>query len=190
MTNGGGNLRAAVGVGCAPLRSFAWHPGRCILNQAYQVPKQSLLAEITLVGHSPQTLRLFLSEQTATRAGGERPSDLLNGPCSFLPVSDSEDHVVFVNRQAVLSLSVDAESEFGGQHAGAEDLAPEQAISTKVQILMDNGASLTGSLRYLMPEGSRRLQDLLNLPLQFLTLRDGERAHLINKSHILRIAQI
>lgn len=172
------------------MRFSAWRPGRCTLNQAYQVPKHSIPAEITLVGYAPQSFRLFLSDQAATRTGGERPSDLLNGPNSFLPASDSENRVVFMNRDAVLSLSVDAESEFGGEHAGAEDLAPQYAISTQVEILMDNGSSIRGKLRYLMPEGSRRLQDLLNLPYQFLTLRDGKQAHLINKRHILRIAQI
>ncbi len=160
------------------------------MNQGYQVPKRSVLVEITLAGRSPLTLRLFLSEQAATRTGGERLSDLLNGPDGFLPASDNEDQVVFLHRQAVLCLSVDADSEFGGEHASAEDLAPEHAISTQVEILMDNGDCMTGELRYLMPEGSRRLQDLLNQPEKFLILRDGERAHLINKGHILRVAQV
>ena len=160
------------------------------MDQAYQVPKRSVLAEITLAGRAPLTLRLFLSEQAAIRTGGERPSDLLNGPDGFLPASDSEDRVVFLHRQAVLCLSVDAESEFGGDHPGAEDLAPEQAISTQVEILMDNGDCITGKLRYLMPEGSRRLQDLLNQPQKFLVLRDGARARFINKGHILRVAQV
>jgi len=172
------------------MRSLAGRPARWTLNQAYQIPKRSVLAEITLAGLAPMTLRLFLSEQAATRAGGERPSDLLNGPDGFLPASDSENRVVFLHRQAVLCLSVDADSEFGGEHPSAEDLAPEHAISTQVEILMDNGDCMTGKLRYLMPEGSRRLQDLLNQPPKFLILRDGERAHFINKGHILSVAQV
>ncbi len=160
------------------------------MNHAYQIPKRSVLAEITLAGRTPLTLRLFLSEQAATRTGGERLSDLLNGPDGFLPASDSENRVVFLHRQAVLCLSVDADSEFGGEHASAEDLAPEHAINIQVEILMDNGECITGNLRYLMPEGSRRLQDLLNQPQKFLILRDGERAHLINKGHTLRVTQV
>ena len=171
------------------LRFPAGRPARWILNHAYQIPKRSVLAEITLAGRAPLTLRLFLSEQAATRAGGERPSDLLNGPDGFLPASDSENRVVFLHRQAVLCLSVDADSEFGGEHASAEDLAPEHAISAQVEILMDHGDCITGKLRYLMPEGSRRLQDFLNEPPKFLILRDGERARFINKGHILRVAQ-
>jgi hypothetical protein len=34
------------------------------------------------------------------------------------------------------------------------------------------------------------VQDLLNQPRQFLILRDGERARLINKNHILRVVQV
>jgi hypothetical protein len=160
------------------------------LNQAYQIPKRSVPAEVTLAGRSPVSLRLFLSEQAATRDGAERPSDLLNGPDCFLPASDSDDRVMFLQRQAVLCLSVKAGTEFGGEGASAEDLAPEYAISTQVEILMDNGDCITGKLRYLMPEGSRRVQDLLNQPHEFLVLRDGDQARLINKGHILRVAQV
>lgn len=174
----------------ARTRFPAGRPVRWTLNHAYQIPKHGVLAEITLAGRSSLTLRLFLSERAATRAGSERPSDLLNGSDRFLPASDADDRVVFVSRQAVLSLSVDAESEFGGEGAGAEDLAPEHAISTDVEIWLDNGDCITGNLRYLMPEGCRRLQDFLNLPHQFLTLRDSGRARLVNKGHILRVTPV
>ena len=186
-----GGLCGQSSAGETRLRSPAERPSWWTLNHAYQIPKRSVLAEITLAGRTaPLTLRLFLSEQAATRAGGERPSDLLNGSDGFLPASDNENRVVFLHRQSVLCLSVDTNSEFGGQHASAEDLAPEYAISIQVELLMDNGDCVTGNLRYLMPEGSRRLQDLLNQPQEFLILRDGERARLINKGHILRVAQV
>ena len=160
------------------------------MSEAYQIPKRGVLAEITLVGRSPMTLRFFLSEQAATHTGGERLNDLLNGQDSFIPACDEEDRVVFVHRQAVLCVSVDAQTELGGDGASAEELAPEHAICAQVEILMDNGDSFSGTLRYLMPEGNRRVQDLLNQPRQFLILRDGERARLINKNHILRVVQV
>ncbi len=172
------------------LRFPAGRPARWTLNHAYQIPKRSVLAEIILAGRAPLTLRLFLSEQAATRTGGERLSDLLNGPDGFLPAADSDDRVMFLHLQAVVCLSVDADTEFGGERASAEDLAPEFAVNIQVEIQMDNGDCVTGKLRYLMPEGSRRLQDVLNQPQQFLTLRDGERARLINKGHILRVTQV
>ena len=160
------------------------------MNHAFQVPKRSVVADITLAGHTPVTLHLFLAEHSATRSGAERPSDLLNGPESFLPASDSEDRVVFLHRDAIVHLAVEAGAEFGGEGAGAEDLAPECAITARVEVLLDNGHAITGELRYMMPEASRRLQDVLNQPRRFLTLRDGEQAQLINKDHIVRVVPI
>jgi hypothetical protein len=157
------------------------------MNHAYQVPKRSVLADITLAGHTPVTLQVFLSSQSATHSGAERPSDLLNGPEAFLPASDSKNRVVFLHRDSIVSLTVDADAEFGGEAAGAEDLAPEYATQVRVEILLNNGHALTGELRYVMPEASRRLQDVLNQPLRFLTLRDGEHAQLVNKAHIVRV---
>ena len=55
---------------------------------------------------------------------------------------------------------------------------------------MTNGDQVTGTLVYLMPEGSRRLQDALNQPNRFLALRAGDQAFLINKKHILRIRPV
>jgi hypothetical protein len=135
-------------------------------------------------------LNLFLSERAQTHAGYERPSDLLDGPEGFLPASDPDNRVLFLHRNAVLSVSVDAAAEFGGEHMPAEVQFPEQATSAQVEILLDNGDCVTGTVRYLMPEGSRRLQDVLNQPNRFLALHDGDRARLVNKAHILRVASV
>jgi hypothetical protein len=155
------------------------------MNHAYQVPKRSVQADITLAGHNPVTLQLFLSEHAPSHSGAERPSDLLNGPDAFLPASDAANRVVFLHRDSIVCVKVDLVNEFGGD--GAEELAPDLATQVAVEILLDTGHSLTGELRYLMPEASRRLQDVLNQPLRFLILRDGEQAQIINKARIVRV---
>jgi hypothetical protein len=41
-----------------------------------------------------------------------------------------------------------------------------------------------------MPEGHSRVLDYLNRPQRFLTLREGERHHLIQKERITRVLEI
>ncbi len=157
------------------------------MDQTYQIPKRSVAAEISLVGLASLSLKLYLSDRIGSRTGSERPSDLLNGPDRFFPAADAADHVVFLHRDAVVTVAVDAEAEFGGHPPPVEELAQEQATSTPVEISLANGDLITGTLVYLMPEGNRRLQDALNQPDRFLALRAGEQAFLINKKHIIRI---
>ena len=160
------------------------------MNQAYQIPKRTISAEILLTGLAPLSLKLYLSDHIESRVGNERPSDLLNGPDRFFPAADASDQVVFLHRDAVVTVAVEADAEFGGYPPSAEALAPEQATNVPVEISLTNGDQVTGTLVYLMPEGSRRLQDALNQPNRFLALRAGDQAFLINKKHILRIRPV
>ena len=78
------------------------------MDAQYQIPKRSVLAEVVLPGIEPLSLKLYLSERAQSHAGFERPSDLLNGSERFLPAADAEDRVVFLHRDSVLTIAVDA----------------------------------------------------------------------------------
>ena len=41
-----------------------------------------------------------------------------------------------------------------------------------------------------MPEANRRVLDYLNRPEAFLTLREGDRHHLVRKARITRVVEI
>jgi hypothetical protein len=160
------------------------------VDAQYQIPKRCVPAEVALPGIEPLSLKLYLSERAQSHAGVERPSDLLNGSEPFLPAADAENRVVFLHRESVLTIAVDAEAEFGGEALRAEDLAPQDATSVKVEALMETGALIRGTLVYIMPVGSRRLHDVLNQPVRFLALRDGNRALLVNKDRIVRVSPL
>ena len=49
---------------------------------------------------------------------------------------------------------------------------------------------LEGLVHIDMPEGQRRVLDILNRPEMFLTLSSGERRHLVQKRHITRVVEI
>jgi hypothetical protein len=160
------------------------------LAEQYRVPKREVIAEVVLFGQPAVSLTIFLNERAETHDGYERPSDLFNGSGAFIPASEKKGGLVLLRRGAVTTVSVPAESEFGGGGARAEDLAADQATTLHVEAVLEDGSKLRGTLTYLMPEGQRRLQDFLNLHEEFLTLHDGDHARLINKNRIARITTV
>ena len=158
------------------------------MNDAYHVPKHQVRAEIRLPGAPPMDLRLFLSECAETHSGVERPSDLLNSPARFLPAVDADGKMIFLHRDAVLAVSIDSEDELGGDALIA--LSSAQATSQQVEVVMEDGNRFQGTVSYLMPEGSRRLQDFLNQGDRFLVLQDGDTVRLLNKRRMVQLAAV
>lgn len=167
------------------------------MNEIYRVPKRQFPAEVTLVGQSPMHLTLFLAGQAAHHAGYERPSDLLAGVDAFLPAMNGDGHVLFLQRDAVMVLSVpataEAEDEPTASGMAAADpggASASPARRSTVRMTLENGRVLDGTVEYLMPEGHDRLQDFLNSTGRFLALHQGDTVHLINKLRIASIAAI
>ena len=161
------------------------------MTEAYRVPKLQIPVEVLLAGGTTLSLSIFLSECAQSHAGYERPSDLLNGPDPFIPATDGGDGVQFVHRDGLVSIRVPARHETSeqGGHGGA-GLVPDEAVRAKVEVIVEQGPGLRGVVAYVMPEGQRRLQDVLNLKDQFLILHDGDLVHLVNKRRILRVTAI
>jgi hypothetical protein len=59
-----------------------------------------------------------------------------------------------------------------------------------VEIGLEGGMTIAGEINQMMPEGHRRLQDVLNEGTRFLVLWSGDRVHLINKRRIIRVAPL
>ena len=154
------------------------------------VPKQQVPAEVSLRGHPPARLSLFLNERAETHEGRERPSDILNGARGFLPAADERGKVILINGEAVMVVSVAAEFEFDAAAPRAEDLAPDQTSKASVEVTLQDGTCVRGTISYLMPEAQSRLQDFLNTEGRFVTLREGGVAHLINKHSISRVVPL
>lgn len=153
----------------------------------YCVPKRQVTAEVILPGQHPLTVRLFLNECAEAHGGRERPSDVLNGPVSFIPATDHQGKVILLQRDAVLAVSVAAVEEQQDDVPPSEDLAPDDVKSVLVEVVLEEGTLIRGIATYLMPEPQRRLQDFLNTGDRFLALREDGIMHLVNKR---RIAQV
>ncbi len=160
------------------------------LISEYRIPKREVPAEVSLLGHPRKVVKLFLHEQAGTHAGPERPSDLLNGPGEFFPAIEPPGKLVLLQRDAVMVISVSAESEFPPGEAG-EDLAGiEEGARMTVEVTLQDGSALRGTVGFMMPEGRNRLIDFLNTADRFLTLREDSLARLVNKRRIVRLAVV
>ena len=153
----------------------------------YRVPKNQVPVEVRILSGTSMALTLFLSGVAQSHAGTERPSDLLNTGDSFLPALGPDGTLIFLQKDAIEVVSFSAKHELGGDILMTAALRSEQAMSADVSIVLQDGSELNGTIRYLMPEGNRRLQDFLNQPDRFLALQDGEMIRLINKRRIERI---
>lgn len=160
------------------------------MTDLFRVPKRQVPVHVVLPGRPPLALNLFLSECAEAHDGAERPSDLMNGETTFFPATDLHGATVFLQRDAVMMLTVATAHEIPPGSALAQALDSGEATRVQLDVLLEDGSSLRGTLRFLMPEGKRRLQDFLNLPDRFLALEDGERVHLIQKRRIVRLAPL
>jgi len=133
---------------------------------------------------------LYLSDCAETHAGRERASDLLNGPEPFLPANDPAGSVVFLHRDGLISVSLDAEHERVDENHPAGDITEAPSTAAEVEVVLEDGMTIVGEINQMMPEGHRRLQDVLNLEGRFLILWSGDRVHLINKRRIIRVAPL
>lgn len=131
-------------------------------------------------------MKFFLGDRAETHDGPEQISDLVNGQPGFLPAVDDLGRFLLVNRHAIVVVSIDAPDE---QPPGGVETAPDLLDTTHVgvSILLENGASIKGTVSYLLPDSQRRLQDFLNRGPRFLEIRQGRTIHLVNKHRIAGI---
>jgi len=164
--------------------SAAW--GRPV-TQEYRVAKRELTAEVTVAGEKPAILKLFLAERTRAHAGDERPSDLLNGPDPFLPAVDRKGRLRLLRRDAVVVITVPADHEPGSEATETAGAPLPSSRHADVEVILESGDAIRGTVEYDMPESRSRLLDFLNREDRCLAVRHKGQVHLVNKRHIARV---
>lgn len=156
------------------------------MTEGYRVPKHRVPAEVVLAGQPPREIELFLAERAERHTGRQRPSDLLASDEPFFPVRAGASGHELLRRSAVLVLSVRARDELDPAPPESEGPAEEGAERREVFLQMEDGTEVRGSITYLGPSGSRRLQDYLNRAEPFVRVRDGDLIRLVNTARIAR----
>lgn len=152
----------------------------------FYVPKRQVTSKARVIGDGAEhTWELYLSETAQNHAGPEVPSDLLNQEVRFIAVKDADAGFLIVNRRRVLFVDVPADEEFHAAGLGVEDLAAAVSKAVDVELLLQNGERLRGTLVYIQPPGQQRLQDYMNVAPDFIALRDGATAHIVNRREVV-----
>jgi hypothetical protein len=108
----------------------------------------------------------------------------MNAPAPFFPFGPKEGGPpVLLNKREVLFVTVAAAADAGDLPEGTESPSRRVAIEAESQ-------RLEGIIVVDLPQDHTRVLDYLNRPLAFVTLRDDDRHHLIQKERITRVLEI
>jgi hypothetical protein len=148
-----------------------------------RVPTVALPAEVLCADGRRFSGRIFVPAVAARHGGPMRPEEWMNEPTPFFPfLPDEAQAPVILNKHEVVVISVPA---------AADDLdVPADAAPLERRVVLECGyRQLAGTLRIDMPANQSRVLDYLNRFEIFLTLRDGERHHLVQKHRITRVME-
>jgi hypothetical protein len=147
-----------------------------------RVPKHRAAVEVAFAGGAVRRMSLFLAEAAPGHAGPEVPLDLLNGDCDFIPAFDEDAATMtFLHREGVPVVRV-----AGALDGGEADLT--LPTEHEVEVLLQDGSTLTGLVSYVRPADRSRLVDVLNESPPFFRLLQGPQVAYVNKRHVARVA--
>jgi hypothetical protein len=149
----------------------------------FKVPTVALSAEAVLADGRRFRGRIFLPTAAHDHAGSMRAEEWMNEAADFFPfLHDDASSPVLLNKREVVALSVPASAD--------RDTTLEGMPLPQRRLALECGARrFEGTIVIDMPENHSRVVDYLNRPGAFLTLRDGERHHLIAKARITRVTE-
>lgn len=149
-------------------------------ERGFHVPRLLRAAEALLADGQRYRGRLFLPAAAAGHPGPMRVDEWLEEPSAFFPfLCDGEGRPVILGKDQLVVLTVPAAVE-----------PPDDSEAPLCRVRVECGAlQLDGEVLIDMPAGHLRVLDLLNRPGTFVSLRDGERRHLVRKSRITRVSE-
>jgi len=162
------------------------------VTEEYRIPTRRVRVELLLAGRGTIRADLYLLEHGERAIGPERPQDLLNGTKRFLPVEHPERGTVLVRRRSVLMASLAADDALEND-PGARELLAEARIEethareVPVEVRLEDGTEISGTVAYVRPRGEQRLQDYLNSTETFFRVWDEGAMHLVNGERAVSI---
>ena len=149
-----------------------------------RVPTVAFPAEAVCADGRTFVGRIFVPAAASRHAGAMRAEEWMNDSTDFFPfLPDDSRSSVLLNKQELLVLSVAAAADLG-------DIVEEVETPARRVAVECGQRRLEGSLIIEMPTNHSRVLDYLNRPEPFLTLREGDRHHLVRKSRITRVVEL
>ena len=149
-------------------------------NTTYRTPTRAVDVVLTLSGGKREEVCLYLSTVAETHAGPESLDEALNRDRDFLPVRARETEQTFlVRRSAIATIAVgDVDPELL-RHPDAPTCVD------LVQLQLDSGETVEGTLATVLPPGTPRLSDYFNFDEPaFVPLAVDDGVLFVNRDHI------
>jgi hypothetical protein len=149
----------------------------------FKVPTVALAAEAVMADGRRFRGRIFVPTAAHDHAGNTRPEEWMNDGVEFFPfLPDEPGGAVFLNKREVVAVTVAASAD--------RDATLEAVPLPARRLSLECGTRrFSGTIVIDMPENHCRVLDYLNRPGAFLTLRDGDRHHLVAKARITRVIE-
>ena len=149
-----------------------------------RVPTNAYEAEVLCADGRTFRGKIFIPVLASTHSGSMHPAEWMNEVQPFFPFLPDDGQGSFIlNRSEVLVLSVDAAAD-----EDEDDPLKDTALRRRV-IVECRDRRFEGEIVIDMPSYLSRVADYLNRPDPFLTVRDGDRHHLIRKARITRVIE-
>jgi hypothetical protein len=149
----------------------------------FKVPTMALSAEVVLADGRRFRGRIFVPTAAHGHDGSMRAEEWMNEAVDFFPfLHDDAGAPVLLNKREIVVLTVPASAD--------RDETLDAMPLPQRRLALECGARrLEGTIVIDMPENHSRVLDYLNRPGAFLTLRDGDRHHLVAKARITRVTE-
>ncbi|MGH7538340.1 MAG: hypothetical protein ACREMF_06880 [Gemmatimonadales bacterium] len=146
----------------------------------FQLPRTTTPARLTLTHGRPKAGTIYLGARVSQHDGPETPLEMLNRADSFFPfLPADDDRVLLVAKGQTIALAV--------EHAPIVD--PDRlsaARELRIELVLVNGATLTGRAQIELPDHHARPLDYLNAtPDPFFAISNDEGTHYVNRAHVL-----
>ena len=148
--------------------------------ESYRIPKERAKVLLEVAPNPPVEYLLFLSSFAEHHRGSETVSDLLADPALFMPAQAEGDGMIIIRKESVRWIQV-------LDPAKDEWLYLEEREGTEmlpIRCEFCEGDIMEGTIRALMPEGERRVLDVVNLQRGFLHLESAEGLYLVNLKRV------
>jgi hypothetical protein len=148
-----------------------------------RVPTVATATEILCADGRSFRGRVFVPALASRHSGPMRLEEWLNEPTPFFPFRpDDADAPVLMNKREVLVMTFAAPP--------LDEEGPEPPAARRRVAVECEARRLEGVLVIDMPSHLSRVLDCLNRPQMFLTLREDNRHHLVQKERITRVLEI
>lgn len=125
---------------------------------------------------------IFLLPDPSRPLGTTSVESILDGPRDFIAIGLDRGGSQLISRHAIRTV------ELAESGPGSSELDLGTASLDVVTLRLDSGQEISGVLRAVAPEGSRRMSDVFNRSGRFIGLGVGNQFVLVAKKRIVRVS--